>query len=48
MQHNFLYLLLVHRAMLSTVQTIQYLMIKVSLNNDLEAKLVSLHQLVPD
>lgn len=48
MQHNFLYLLLVHRAMLSTVQTIQYLMIEVSLNNDLEAELVSLHQLVPD
>jgi len=42
-----LYLLLVHRAMLSTVQTIQYLMTEVSLNNDLEAELVSLHHLAP-
>jgi hypothetical protein len=47
MQHNFLYLLLVHREMLSTVQTIQYLIIQVSLNNDLEAELLSLNHLAP-
>jgi hypothetical protein len=47
MQHDLLYLLLVHRATLQTVQTIQYIMIEESWNNDLEAELVSMHHLVP-
>jgi hypothetical protein len=47
MQHDFLYLLLVQRVMLSKVQTIQYLMIEVSMNNDLEVELVPLHHLLP-
>jgi len=47
MQHDFLYLLLVQRVMLSKVQTIQYLMIEVSMNNDLEIELVPLHHLLP-
>jgi hypothetical protein len=47
MQHNFLYLLLVHTAILSAVQTIQYLIIEVSVNKDFEAELVQLHHLPP-